>query len=88
MASVKKTDIPEIASFMSEYWEHIKSVWMVENTDEYWDDAYQRTITLLKKYSNDPFCRMQILQFWDYLQSKHNNTLSAGKECILRKNGE
>ena len=33
MASVVKSDIPEVAAFMSEYWALMKNYWIAEDTD-------------------------------------------------------
>ena len=37
MAGVKKKDIPDIAAFMPEFWEFVKSVWIPEDSDQYWN---------------------------------------------------
>ena len=67
MASASKTDIPEIASFMSEFWLLVKKYWIPENSDEYWEDFITESSTLGKKYSHD-FCIKQILAFVEYLE--------------------
>lgn len=66
MASVKKADIPEIAAFMSDFWEFIKSVWGVEDSDEYWDYVHFKAEELYKKHPN-AFAKTMILAFCDYL---------------------
>lgn len=77
MAAVKKTDIPEIACFMQDYWEFKKSVWVVEEGDGYWQDAIARASELGKKYQQD-LCQAEINVFMDYLEwtdeKKHGKT--------------
>lgn len=69
MASVQKSDIPEISNFFSEFWLFVKSVWKTESVDEYWDDVTGRANELIKKYP-DNFCKGQVLAFLDYLDKK------------------
>lgn len=69
MASVQKSDIPEISNFFSEFWLFVKSVWKTESADEYWDDVTGRANELIKKYP-DNFCKGQVLAFLDYLDKK------------------
>lgn len=77
MAAVKKTDIPEIACFMQDYWEFKKSVWVVEEGDGYWQDAIARASELGKKYQQD-LCQAEVNVFMDYLEwtdeKKHGKT--------------
>ncbi len=68
MASVSKTDIPEIASFMSEFWLLVKKYWIPENTDTYWTEFVEESSTLGKKYPHE-FCVKQILAFVEYLEA-------------------
>ena len=42
MAGVKKKDIPDIAAFMPEFWEFVKSVWIPEDSDQYWKEVYDK----------------------------------------------
>lgn len=69
MAIVKKADIPEIAAFMPAFWEFIKSVWIVETSDEYWDYVHFKADELYKKYPSE-FAKSMILAFCDYLDNK------------------
>lgn len=69
MASVQKSDIPEISNFFSEYWLFVKSVWKTESNDKYWDEVTGRANELIKKYP-DNFCKGQVLAFLDYLDKK------------------
>ena len=50
MASVVKSDIPEVAAFMSEYWALMKNYWIAEDTDEYWDAVMKDSGELGRKY--------------------------------------
>lgn len=69
MGAVKKFDIPEIAAFMPDFWEFIKSVWIVEESDEYWDYVHLKADELYKKHPND-FTKCMILAFCDYQDGK------------------
>ena len=44
MAGVKKKDIPDIAAFMPEFWEFVKSVWIPEDSDQYWKEVCDKEI--------------------------------------------
>lgn len=71
MASVRKEDIPYIAQFMTEYWEIVKRYWIVEDTDEWWEEVIGVCDQCYKKY-NDPFVRKMVVAFIDYLEEKRN----------------
>lgn len=73
MAAVKKQEIPMVAQFMTDFWEFVKSVWIVEHTETYWDDTVKRCEKLLTQYP-EPFCRKQILCFLEYLETKERET--------------
>lgn len=66
MGAVKKTDIPDIAAFMPAFWEFIKAVWIVEESDEYWEYVQFKADELHKKYPSE-FAKCMILAFCDYL---------------------
>lgn len=69
MAGVKKKDIPDIAAFMPEFWEFVKSVWIPEDSDQYWKEVYDKAQELYQKYPVD-FVKRQILGFCEYLDQK------------------
>ena len=69
MAGVKKKDIPDIAAFMPEFWEFVKSVWIPEDSDQYWKEVYGKAQELYQKYPVD-FVKRQILGFCEYLDQK------------------
>ena len=77
MAGVKKKDIPDIAAFMPEFWEFVKSVWIPEDSDQYWKEVYDKAQELYQKYPVD-FVKRQILGFCEYLDQKWQSGL-----CIL-----
>lgn len=69
MTAVKKSDIPEVSNFMSDFWVFIKSVWIPEDSDDYCNTVHQGARELLEKYP-DSFCRGQVLRFLDYIDDK------------------
>lgn len=83
MASVKKNDIPDIAAFMTEFWELIKSVWEIEENNAYWQDAENRASELGKKYDND-FCKGEILVFMDFLEWRRQKNSGETKDEFCR----
>ena len=72
MASVRKEDIPDIAQFMPEFWEIIKRYWIVEDTDEWWEEVIQTCDQCFKKYNKDLFVRRMLGAFTNYLEEKRN----------------
>lgn len=79
MASVKNSDIPEIFQFMGEFWPLIKDYWIVENTDEYWNEVIERTSQLGKKYNHE-FGYLQIRAFMDYLTEEYKRKYGMGNQ--------
>lgn len=69
MASVKKSEIPEIAEFMTKFWNFIKKYWIVEESDEYWAQLIAEADEIAKRHP-DEFCKGQILKYVDYLDAK------------------
>ena len=69
MASVKKSEIPEIAEFMTEFWNFIKKYWIVEEGDEYWAQLVRESDEIYKRHP-DEFCKRQILSYVNYLRAK------------------
>lgn len=70
MASVKKADIPKIAAFMPDFWEFIKSVWIPEDQDEYWEDVCNKAQGLYERHEC-AFAKHMILAYCDYLDIVH-----------------
>ena len=75
MASVKKSEIPGVAAYMTDIWEYIKSVWIIDGTDEYWDQVVAGVNRLLKTY-HDPFCQGMTLWVLSYIEdrAKHQHS--------------
>lgn len=76
MAGVNKTDIPEIAAFMPDLWTFMKSVWVPEDNEVYWEDVNVKAATLEKKHRDgdkDGFCQAMILFIMDYLEWKQES---------------
>lgn len=69
MASVKKSEIPEIAAFMTEFWSFVKKYWIVEECDEYWAQLVEEADEMFKRYP-DEFCKRQVVSYVDYLSAK------------------
>lgn len=67
MASVVKSDIPEVAAFMSEYWILMKNYWIAEDTDEYWDAVLKDSSALGRKYDFQ-FAKESLLVFLNQLE--------------------
>lgn len=67
MASVVKSDIPEVAAFMSEYWALMKNYWIAEDTDEYWDAVMKDAGELGRKYDFQ-FAKESLLVFLNQLE--------------------
>ena len=55
--------------FMPEFWEFVKSVWIPEDSDQYWKEVYDKAQELYQKYPVD-FVKRQILGFCEYLDQK------------------
>ena len=72
MASVRKEDIPAIAQFMPEFWELVKKYWIVEESDEYWEEAINACDKIYRKY-NDVFVKKMIIAYMDYLEEKYKS---------------
>jgi hypothetical protein len=66
---VKKSDIPQEAEFMTEFWKVAKKYYIPEDTDSYWHDAIQSLTELSKKYPSE-FAKNIILGFMKYLEDK------------------
>lgn len=69
MAEKKFTKGSEEWLFFQDFYRLCQSIWIVENSDEYWDDVFQKTNELYKKYPDD-FCKGQVLALIDYLDKK------------------
>lgn len=67
MASVKKSDIPEISEFMSDIWTFMKSFWIPEDNEEYWMAVKDASNKILGKYDHD-FCRAETCFILEYLK--------------------
>lgn len=71
MASVKKSDIPDIARFMTDFWELVKKYWIPENADsKYWERQVAEMAEMAEKYGNDKFVKKMLLAYADYLEEK------------------
>lgn len=70
MAAVTKKDIPEISEFMAEFWGAVKTTWIVEENDEYWNDTITRLTDLDHRYPYS-FCHKQILAYLEHLESEY-----------------
>mgnify|MGYP004448116867 CR=1 FL=1 len=73
MASVKNKDIPDIFQFMKDFWNTIKELWDVEDTEKYWSLYEKRASELNKKYNYNKFVSLQIRAFGDYLSDEYKN---------------
>lgn len=71
MAGVVKQDIPEISDFMSDFWKFMKSTWITEDNDDYWQDVIDRCHDLCEKYKNHAFVVSQLSEYVHYLDKKH-----------------
>ena len=76
MASVNKSDIPEIPEFMTAFWTFCKKYWIPEEENSYWEAVMAEASELGRKYP-DRFCAMQILSFLDYLEEKQCGKLES-----------
>lgn len=71
MASVSKTDIPEISIFMTDFWNFIKKYFITEQNDTYWEELIHEAAEIGHKYKEDRFVAYQINAYLDYLEEKH-----------------
>lgn len=67
MAGVKNSDIPDIFEFMGEMWAFMKSVWIPEDSTEYWENTACEAQKLLDKYRHD-FCVAAVCFVLEYLK--------------------
>lgn len=77
IASVTKSDIPEISCFMSDFWAFAKKYWIPEcetekKNDAYWSEVASEASTLGQKYNEDRFAVHMILGYLDYLEEKED----------------
>lgn len=70
MAAVKKSDIPEIAEFFTDFWNMVKATWQIEQKEEYWSEVVHLATSINGKYNGHPFCREQLMAYMDYLDRK------------------
>lgn len=82
MASVSKSDIPEISVFMSDFWNFIKKYYIPESHDGYWEELMHDAAELGHKYKQDRFVAFQINAYLDYLEEKQRGGKKHGKERI------
>ena len=68
MASVTKQEIPEIAAFMPELWELIKTFYIPEEGDLYWNAFNKKTSELYKKHHENNLVMHLICGFTNYLE--------------------
>ena len=59
-----------MSGFMTQFWRLIKSAWTPENTETYWDQLFSNVVALVARYPS-PFCKGQVLAFWEYLETKN-----------------
>ena len=71
MAGVNKSDIPEIAAFMTEFWGFIKRYWIPEDAESgYWAEYSREATEIAERYGNDRFCEKMLLAYAEYLEGK------------------
>lgn len=70
MSGVNKSDIPETAAFMTDFWAFVKKYWIPEDTDSYWLKQHREASEIAKKYDNDKFCEKMLLAYGEYLEEK------------------
>lgn len=66
---VKKSDIPQEAEFMTEFWKVAKKYYIPEEGDDYWKSAIDELTELSEKYPTE-FCKCIILGFVKYLEGR------------------
>lgn len=66
---VKKSDIPQEAEFMTEFWIVVKKYYIPEEGDDYWKSAIDELTELSEKYPTE-FCKCIILGFVKYLEDR------------------
>lgn len=66
---VKKSDIPQEAEFMTEFWIVVKKYYIPEEGDDYWKSAIDELTELSEKYPTE-FCKYIILGFLKYLEGR------------------
>ena len=66
---VKKSDIPQEAEFMTEFWKVAKKYYIPEEGDDYWKSAIDELTELSEKYPTE-FCKCIILGFMKYLEGR------------------
>lgn len=75
---VDAKDIPEIAAFMTDFWKFIKSSYIPEDRDEWWDELISCAKNLQEKYVDDPFVVSQVLAYLSYLDKKSRGEFKNG----------
>ena len=67
MASVKKSDIPAIAAFMTDFWHLVKATWEPELRENYCCELRDRTYALIDRYPGNRFVNVMCLAYLDYM---------------------
>lgn len=79
MASVNNSDILKIFKFMGEFWTFIKTYYIPENTDAYWESLIADAAALGHRYDDDRLAVHLINAYLDYLEEKQKNTQKGSK---------
>lgn len=81
MAGVIKTDIPEIAAFMTVFWGFVKKYWIPEDADSgYWAEYEREATEIAARYGNNRFCEKMLRAYAEYLEEKQEGHYRDGKE--------
>lgn len=74
MGEMKFTKGSEEWQFFQDFYKLCQSLWIVEDSDEYWNSVIKKVDELYRKYP-DEFCKGQLLAFIDYLDKKGTKML-------------
>lgn len=90
MGAVKKSDIPAIAAFMTDFWHLIKATWEPELGENYCRSFIDRVYGLIDKYAGNRFVNVMCLAYLDYMDEKLKDielqkTKGRGQECRTDK---
>ena len=70
--------------FFQDFYNLCQSIWVVEESDEYWNDVVDKVDELYKKYP-DEFCKGQLLALLNYLDKKATKTLNDSKKTKYKE---
>ena len=84
MGEMKFAKGSEEWQFFQDFYKFCQSVWIVEDSDEYWNGVVREADELYRKYP-DEFCKGQVLAFLNYLDEKAVKMIHHSREIKFKE---